>query len=42
MASDACPLIAGNSSIVLLGCIDSDGDGYADLIDAFISDVVLV
>ena len=37
---DACPLIAGNSSIILLGCVDTDGDGYADQIDAFISDAL--
>ena len=37
---DACPLISGNSSIILLGCVDTDGDGYADQIDAFISDAL--
>ena len=34
---DSCPQISGNSSAVVLGCVDSDGDGYADIIDAFIS-----
>jgi hypothetical protein len=37
---DSCPLINGNSSVILLGCTDSDGDGYADLIDAFISNAL--
>lgn len=32
--ADDCPLIWGNSSLEnILGCVDSDGDGYADSID---------
>jgi hypothetical protein len=27
--ADACPNIAGNSSVDRLGCIDTDGDGYS-------------
>ncbi|MDB2637271.1 hypothetical protein N9Y01_01875 [Candidatus Poseidonia alphae] len=34
---DSCPEISGNSSLIILGCLDTDGDGYADIIDAFIS-----
>jgi len=43
---DACPLLAGtsylgttphNEGIVIYGCPDTDGDGYADIID-FVSD----
>ena len=33
--SDNCPLEAGNSTIPGLGCLDSDGDGYANTFDAF-------
>jgi len=32
--ADDCPSTAGNSSIILLGCIDLDGDGYPDTDDA--------
>ena len=35
---DSCPSIAGNSSSVLLGCTDTDGDTWADSIDLFPSD----
>lgn len=27
---DSCPLVAGNSSIDRMGCLDSDSDGYSD------------
>ncbi|MEK9651103.1 MAG: S8 family serine peptidase [Poseidonia sp.] len=27
---DACPLVAGNSTMDRLGCTDTDGDGYSD------------
>jgi len=33
--SDACPNEHGNSTHPGLGCLDSDGDGYANLFDAF-------
>ena len=33
--SDNCPLEAGNSTMPSLGCLDSDGDGYANTFDAF-------
>ena len=33
--SDNCPLEAGNSTMPGLGCLDSDGDGYANTFDAF-------
>ena len=33
--SDACPDEYGNSTYPGLGCLDSDGDGYANLFDAF-------
>ena len=32
---DGCPFVAGNSSIDLRGCPDSDGDGYSDQGDDF-------
>ena len=32
---DACKNTAGNSTIDRFGCLDSDGDGYSDLGDAF-------
>ena len=32
---DSCPNRYGNSSIDILGCDDSDNDGYADNIDSF-------
>ena len=35
---DDCPQVAGSSSIELVGCPDSDGDQYADLIDALPDD----
>ncbi len=28
---DACPDIAGNSSLDRIGCLDTDGDGYSDV-----------
>jgi len=28
--SDACPLVAGTSTIDRFGCLDTDGDGYSD------------
>ena len=31
--SDACPVQAGSSSLLILGCFDTDGDGYDDLTD---------
>ena len=31
---DDCPSTAGMSSIILLGCVDSDGDGYANSNDS--------
>ncbi|MFL2968892.1 MAG: hypothetical protein ACJZ6A_07070 [Candidatus Poseidoniaceae archaeon] len=33
--SDNCPSEAGNSTMPGLGCLDSDGDGYANTFDAF-------
>ena len=35
---DACPTVFGNSSSTILGCLDSDGDTWADLIDVFPDD----
>tara|TARA_B100000925_G_scaffold281835_1_gene254034 strand:- start:549 stop:1187 length:639 start_codon:yes stop_codon:yes gene_type:complete len=32
---DACPTVFGNSTIDRYGCIDSDGDGLDDELDAF-------
>ena len=32
---DSCPEEIGNSTYPGLGCLDSDGDGYADTLDAF-------
>ena len=34
-SGDACPSVAGNSTLDRLGCVDSDGDGYSNLGDAF-------
>ncbi|MED5271675.1 MAG: hypothetical protein VX613_02160, partial [Candidatus Thermoplasmatota archaeon] len=31
---DDCPSTAGNSSVILLGCIDTDGDGYPNSNDS--------
>ena len=36
--ADDCPLVFGNSTIDSLGCVDTDGDGYSDLIDDFPTD----
>jgi len=36
--SDDCPQISGNSTGELVGCLDTDGDGLADTIDAFPND----
>ena len=36
--SDDCPQILGNSTGELVGCLDTDGDGLADTIDAFPND----
>ena len=33
--SDACPSIAGNSTLDRLGCLDSDNDGYSDNADFY-------
>lgn len=30
---DSCPEQYGNSTIGVLGCLDQDGDGYADIVD---------
>ena len=35
---DACPLIAGNSTLDVYGCIDKDGDGWSDAADGFPND----
>ena len=35
---DACPGEAGTSTVGLLGCVDDDGDGYANLTDDFPND----
>ncbi|PPR15424.1 MAG: hypothetical protein CFH43_00911, partial [Proteobacteria bacterium] len=36
---DACPGVWGNSTRGgVLGCLDSDGDGWADIVDAFINE----
>ena len=32
---DWCPLVNGNSSVDVFGCVDSDGDGYSNLGDDF-------
>ena len=34
-SADICPLTYGNSTTDRLGCVDTDGDGYSDLIDDF-------
>jgi hypothetical protein len=33
--ADACPEVSGNSTIPVYGCIDSDGDGVEDGVDAY-------
>ena len=38
---DACPETAGTSSEMLYGCVDGDGDGWADSMDAYPADVLL-
>ena len=35
---DACPIMAGNSTNDMFGCIDSDGDGWSDFGDQFPAD----
>jgi hypothetical protein len=36
---DACPGVWGNSTEGgILGCVDSDGDGWADIVDVFINE----
>ncbi len=35
---DGCPNVWGDSLIDLLGCVDSDGDGWSDIGDAFPQD----
>tara|TARA_Y100001954_G_scaffold23864_1_gene21730 strand:- start:5832 stop:8429 length:2598 start_codon:yes stop_codon:yes gene_type:complete len=35
---DDCSLTSGTSTEQLIGCVDSDGDGFADTIDTFPSD----
>ena len=32
---DACPNVAGNSTLDYYGCLDNDGDGYSYLTDSF-------
>ena len=36
--ADSCPDIFGNSTVNKFGCLDSDGDGWSDDVDAFILD----
>ncbi|MBT60766.1 MAG: hypothetical protein CMA63_04345 [Euryarchaeota archaeon] len=36
--SDDCPEVAGDSSQDRIGCLDSDGDGWSDLADAYPND----
>lgn len=36
--ADDCILIAGNSSLDTVGCLDKDGDGWSDYNDAFVND----
>ena len=36
---DACPSVSGNSTSLILGCLDSDGDTWADSIDVFPDDI---
>ena len=36
--ADDCILIAGNSTIDLIGCLDNDGDGWSNSNDSFIND----
>ena len=38
---DACPEQAGTSSETVYGCVDGDGDGWADSMDAFPENVLL-
>ena len=38
---DACPEQAGTSSETVYGCIDGDGDGWADSMDAFPENLLL-
>ncbi|MEE2648199.1 MAG: thrombospondin type 3 repeat-containing protein [Candidatus Thermoplasmatota archaeon] len=38
---DACPEQAGTSSETVYGCVDADGDGWADSMDAFPENVLL-
>ncbi|MDG1550697.1 MAG: hypothetical protein P8Q95_03130, partial [Candidatus Poseidoniaceae archaeon] len=35
---DGCPIMFGNSTLDVFGCIDSDGDGYSDQGDKFPQD----
>ena len=35
---DACPNVAGNSTLDYYGCLDNDGDGYSYLTDSFRTD----
>ena len=35
---DSCPTVTGNSTSVILGCVDIDGDTWADSIDEFPTD----
>ena len=35
---DSCPTVKGNSTSEILGCIDNDGDSWADSIDLFPDD----
>ena len=35
---DACPSIFGNSTVDMMGCVDTDGDGYTNFLDAFPND----
>ena len=35
---DGCPIVFGNSTIDVFGCVDSDGDGYSDQGDKFPQD----
>ena len=35
---DACPSIFGNSTVDMMGCVDTDGDGYTNFLDAFPDD----
>jgi len=35
--SDDCKTISGNSTLVVVGCLDNDGDGWSNSVDAFIN-----